>query len=154
MIAGSTQAIPSQYALRRTLHTCRGGSVGCWGPTLPLSQDNCDTGFNSKWGHYILVCTSTCNRGQDLDPSNFHAWPLDRAKNLALILDYLALITPIDCLESLWPLAWPWFLPLPLDQLQKSALTTWPFDPGHGWEHSHLCSVPPPPLSSYATGLR
>ena len=98
-----------------------------------------------KWCD-CYYCTSTRNRGQDLDPSNFRAqWPLDRTENLALTLDYLALTTPINRLESLWLfLSCPWILPWPLDQLQNFALTAWPhFDPGHGWEYSCLCSVPP-----------
>ena len=55
-------------------------------------------------GHYIVACTPTRDRGQDLDPSNFRAWPLDRTENLALTLDYPALTTPIDRLEKspLW----------------------------------------------------
>ena len=27
----------------------------------------------ARGGHYIVACTSTCDRGQDLDPSNFRA---------------------------------------------------------------------------------
>ena len=68
----------------------------------------------SRGGHYISACTSTRDRGQDLDPSNFHAWPLDRIENLALTLDYRALTTPIDRLERLWPF------------LSCLSLTAWP----------------------------
>ena len=55
-----------------------------------------------KGGHYIVACTSTHDHGQDLDPSNFCSWPLDHTEYLALTVDYPALTTPIDCLESLW----------------------------------------------------
>ena len=108
-------------------------------------------------GRYIVACTST--HGQDLDPSNFLAWPLNHTKNLALTLDYPALNTPIGHLESLWPfLSCPWFLLWPLDQPQnfEFTLTAWPhFDPGHGWEYSSLCSlsVPPPCKSRVARCL-
>ena len=81
----------------------------------------------------ISACTSTRDRGQDLDPSNFHAWPLDRTENLALTLDYWALTTPIDRLERLWPflscprfLAWPW--PLDSDRLTSFKISPWPLD--------------------------
>ena len=29
--------------------------------------------FQGGGGHYISACTSTRDRGQDLDPANFHA---------------------------------------------------------------------------------
>ena len=34
----------------------------------------------SRGCHNIVACTSTHDRGQDLDPSNFRAWPLDRTE--------------------------------------------------------------------------
>ena len=84
----------------------------------------CVVFMTTRGRHYISTCTSTRDRGQDLDPSNFYAWPLDRTENLALTLDYRALTTPIDRLERLWPfLSCPWFLAWPLDQLQNFALT-------------------------------
>ena len=78
-------------------------------------------------------------------PTRFRASPLDHTKNLALTLDYPALTTPIDRLESLWLwLSCPRFIPWPLDQLQNSTLTIWPhFDPGCRWEYSRLYSVSP-----------
>ena len=60
-------------------------------------------GSSYKGGHYIVTYTSTYDCGQDLDPSNFRPWLLDHTKNLALTLDYPALTTPIDHLESFWP---------------------------------------------------
>ena len=55
----------------------------------------------NKGGHCIGDCTPTRDRGQDLDPANFHARPVDHIENLALTLDYRALTTPIDRLERL-----------------------------------------------------
>ena len=89
---------------------------------------------STRGWHYIVACTPTCNQVQDLDPSNFHAWPLDCTKNSALTLDYSSVnhahwvpgealtvsklvwavcLTPwpaskfrFDCLTSLWPRSW------------------------------------------------
>ena len=85
-----------------------------------------------KGGHYIVACTSTRDRGQDLDPSNNRVWPLDTTENLALTPDYPALTTPIDRPKSFDRFSsCPRFLPWPFDQLQN--LTT---------VAGRLCGVP------------
>ena len=62
-------------------------------------DDNFET-YDQTGGHYIVTCTSTRDRGQDLDPSNFCAWPLDHTENLALTLDCRALTTLINRLQT------------------------------------------------------
>ena len=81
---------------------------------------------------------------QDLDPSDFRAWPFDHTENSALTLDYSALATPIEHLER-----------LTVSKLASTVcLTTWPaskfhldcytsLDPSCGWEYCRLCSVTP-----------
>ena len=87
----------------RFIHTCKIS----WTIWYPTETERAWLGEREKRGwHCIVTCTSTRNRGQDLDPSNFHAWPLDPPKNLVLILDYSALTTPIDCLEIPTLTAW------------------------------------------------
>ena len=65
-----------------------------WAWSVIIMFVSCNYAITRGW-HYIVACTLTRDPGQDLGPSNFCAWPLDRTENSALTLDYSALATPI-----------------------------------------------------------
>ena len=106
---------------------------------------------NTRGWHCIVTCTSTHDHGQDIDPSNFHAWPLTAPKIWPWPLTIQHYPCPSIAMESLWPfLSCPWFLPWPLDRFQNSTLTAWPH--GRGWESSCLCIVTPLVIPLGASG--
>ena len=39
---------------------------------IPFLNTGCQCIIGGEGGHYISACTSTRDRGQDLDPANFH----------------------------------------------------------------------------------